>query len=395
MGALGGVLADQRQVGGDEGPFFVGDIARVGLPIRRHARILPRSRARKFITPSRLGGGADNAAYEVNGELKVRRSKETAPSLRSEDLRSCSPNFSPRYTHWHLRPSSDPTGKPDASGRHHAVELAGGHDLASKIHNAINKVKLSKETINRSPLKIFVLVLALSIPTWLIQPRDWPISASVGAPLMAALILVYREGGVGGVRRLLSRVFDQRRIRNRIWYVPIIFLMPILYLLTYGVVRLMRLPFPNEPFIPFLLIPLLFALFFTLAIGEEVGWMGYAVDPMQDRWSALTTSVVLGLVTAIWHLVPLIKMGRTLIWIAWWALGSISVRILTVWLYNNTGRSLFAAIVFHAMNNLSFALFPNYGSHWDPAVAGVITATVAVIVTFLWGPKTLARYRYG
>ena len=123
--------------------------------------------------------------------------------------------------------------------------------------------------------------------------------------------------------------------------------------------------------------------------------MGYAVDPMQDRWSALTTSVVLGLVTAIWHLVPLIQMGRTLIWIAWWALGSISVRILTVWLYNNTGRSLFAAIVFHAMNNLSFALFPNYGSHWDPAVAGVITATVAVIVTFLWGPKTLAQYRYG
>ena len=41
------------------------------------------------------------------------------------------------------------------------------------------------------------------------------------------------------------------------------------------------------------------------------------------------------------------------------------------------------------------ALFPNYGSHWDPAVAGVITAIVAVIVAFLWGSRTLARYRYG
>lgn len=247
----------------------------------------------------------------------------------------------------------------------------------------------------RSPLRFFVLVFALSIPIWLIQPRDWPISASVGAPLIAALILVYREEGGGGVRRLLSRVFDQRRIRKGIWYGPIILLMPVVYLLTYGVMSLMGLPLPDEPYFPFLLIPLLFVLFFILAIGEEVGWTGYATDPLQDRWSALTTGIILGLVTALWHFVPLIQMGRTPIWIAWWSLGSISIRILTVWLYNNTGRSLFAGIVFHAMSNLSFALFPNYGSHWDPAVAGVITAIVAVIVAFLWGSRTLARYRYG
>jgi membrane protease YdiL (CAAX protease family) len=122
--------------------------------------------------------------------------------------------------------------------------------------------------------------------------------------------------------------------------------------------------------------------------------MGYAVDPMQERWSALTTSIALGLVTAIWHFVPLIQMGRTPTWIAWWSLSAVGIRILTVWLYNNTGRSLFAAIVFHAMNNLSFALFPNYGSHWDPAVTGVITTIAAVIVTLLWGSRTLAQYRY-
>jgi CAAX protease family protein len=247
----------------------------------------------------------------------------------------------------------------------------------------------------RSPLRFFVLVFALSIPIWLIQPRDWPISASVGAPLIAALILVYREEGGGGVRRLLSRVFDQRRIRKGIWYGPIILLMPVIHLLTYGVMSLMGLPLPDEPYFPFLMIPLLIVLFFILAIGEEVGWTGYATDPLQDRWSALTTGIILGLVTALWHFVPLIQMGRTPLWIAWWSLGSISIRILTIWLYNNTGRSLFAGIVFHAMNNLSFALFPNYGSHWDPAVAGVITAIVAVIVAFLWGSRTLARYRYG
>jgi membrane protease YdiL (CAAX protease family) len=247
----------------------------------------------------------------------------------------------------------------------------------------------------RSPLRFFVLVFALSIPIWLIQPRDWPITASVGAPLIAALILVYREEGGGGVRRLLGRIFEQWRIRDRLWYGPIIFLMPVIFLLTYGVMRLMGLPLPNEPYIPLVQIPLLLVLFFILAIGDEAGWTGYVTDPMQDRWSALTTGIILGLVAALWHFVPLIQMGRTLIWIAWWALGSISIRILTLWLYNNTGRSLFGAIVFHAMFNVSFALFPNYGSHWDPAVSGAIITIVAVIVAFLWGTRTLARYRYG
>jgi uncharacterized protein len=92
--------------------------------------------------------------------------------------------------------------------------------------------------MNRSPLKFSVLVFTLSIPIWLIEPRDWPVTASVGAPLMAVLILVYREEGLGGIRRLLRRIIDQGRIRKSIWYAPIIFLMPVVFLLTYGVMRL-------------------------------------------------------------------------------------------------------------------------------------------------------------
>jgi uncharacterized protein len=68
-------------------------------------------------------------------------------------------------------------------------------------------------------------------------------------------------------------------------------------------------------------------------------------------------------------------------------LSAIGLRILFVWLYNNTGRSLFAVIVFHAMANVS--------SSFISTVAGIpLIAITAVIVTFLWGSKTLARYRY-
>lgn len=247
----------------------------------------------------------------------------------------------------------------------------------------------------RTPLGFFLLVFALSVPIWLVEPRDWPATASVGVPLLAALVLVSREEGLLGIRRLLRRVFDRERIEPKTWYMPAVFLLPAIFLLTYGAMRLMGLQLPNDARVPFLATPLLFVLFFALAIGEEVGWTGYATDPMQERWSALTTGVVLGLVGAAWHLVPLVQMGRAPAWIAWWALGAVAVRVLTVWLYNNAGRSLFAATVFHATFNVSFALFPNGGSHWDPAVAGGIAAIAAASVSFLWGPRTLARFRYG
>ena len=225
---------------------------------------------------------------------------------------------------------------------------------------------------------------------------DLPVSAlQVICPLIAALILVYREGKLGGVRRLLNRVFDCKRIKQKTWYVPIIFLLPIIYLLSYEVMRLLRLPLPDEPHVPFLTMPILFVVFFMLAIGEEVGWMGYAVDPLQERQSALTTSIVLGLVWGIFHVVPDVQAHHGLAWIAWQhGVYAVALRIVIVWLYNNTGKSVFAAILVHDTDNVSWSLFPNYGSHYDPAVTGAITAIVAVIVTFLWGSKTLARYRY-
>jgi hypothetical protein len=70
------------------------------------------------------------------------------------------------------------------------------------------------------------------------------------------------------------------------------------------------------------------------------------------------------------------------------------LRILIVWLYNNTGKSVLAAILFHDMVNVSEFSFPNEGSYYDPFITGAILVVIVVIVTFFWGSKTLARYRY-
>jgi hypothetical protein len=73
---------------------------------------------------------------------------------------------------------------------------------------------------------------------------------------------------------------------------------------------------------------------------------------------------------------------------------SAGLRILMVWIYNNAGSSVFAAILVHTTDNVSRAPFSNWGSHLDPFIAMVTIAVTAATMVLLWGPKTLARFGY-
>ena len=226
-------------------------------------------------------------------------------------------------------------------------------------------------------------------------PLRLPASAlAFVCPLVATLILVYREDRMDGVWRLLRSIFDYRRIERKVWYVPIVFLLPSIYGLSYVVMRMMGRPLP-EPHISILTIPVLLIAFFIGAVGEEVGYTGYVLEPMQEQRTALTAGIVLGLLWGLMHVVPDLQNHHGLAWIAWQrGIYDVALRVLIVWIYNNTGKSVFAAILFHDTDNVSVSSFPNNGSHYDPAVTGVITAITAAVVVFLWGSKTLARYRY-
>jgi membrane protease YdiL (CAAX protease family) len=246
-------------------------------------------------------------------------------------------------------------------------------------------------------LQYFLLIVLASIPFWLIGgdqlplQLDLPVSALlVVCPLIAATLLSYQQSGTSGVLVLWQKAFDYKKIKNGFWYAPILFLNPLIMGLSYVVMRLAGLPLP-DPQIPWQLLPLFFALFFVAAMFEELGWMGYAIDPMQRRWGALRASIILGLVWAGWHLIGDLQVGHTVDWIVWHRLSSVVNRVLIVWLYNNTGKSVFGAILYHDMNNVSWALFPNYGSHYDPFVTAMITGLIAIVILFTWRQRASSK----
>ena len=61
---------------------------------------------------------------------------------------------------------------------------------------------------------------------------------------------------------------------------------------------------------------MLLVVCFIAAIGEELSWSGYAIDPLQDRFGALRGALLLGVIWAVWHFIPLLSVQRSLAWIA-------------------------------------------------------------------------------
>lgn len=256
---------------------------------------------------------------------------------------------------------------------------------------------------SKSPFRFFVFVFLLSLPFMLVGTvthlqlmPGLPVSSlMIFCPMIAASILVYRERGtIRAVADLLKRSFDCKRIRAKVWYVPIVLVMPGIAVLAYAVMRLFKRPLPLNLQLPGLAAAGgILIVAFVAALGEEIGWMGYAAERMHDKWNALQAAILLGAVWALWHVVLFVQAGRSPIWIAWQCLNIIASRILLVWLYNNTGGSLFGIALCHATMNVSWQLFPNHGSHYDPQITALIALSVAVFVTMVWGPRTLVGDR--
>ena len=253
---------------------------------------------------------------------------------------------------------------------------------------------------DRAPWVFSLLLFALSTPLWLLAAvtglelvPGLSVSVLVAlCPMAAALILVWREGRSASALALLRRSFDLKRIGARIWYAPILLLMPGVSVVVYGLMRWLNLPMP-APQVALLPALLAFLALALAGLGEELGWSGYAIGPLLERWNALQAGLMLGAVGAVWHLVPLLLLQRAPTWIAWWFLYALAARVLMVWLYQNTGRSVAAAALFHASLNLAYVLFPVNGSGFDMRLGAMVMALVAAVVTLLWGPRTLAHWR--
>jgi membrane protease YdiL (CAAX protease family) len=238
----------------------------------------------------------------------------------------------------------------------------------------------------RSPTAFFLLLFTIALPLWLVSGRLGVISALriptsdlalAFSPMMAALVMTVWREDWRAAATLLKRAFDPTSMRGGRWNVATVLIPPSVYATSCAVMCLAGSGASPPPFEPLRLV-LLLGLFLMLSVGEEVGWMGYAFEPMQRRWGALRASAILAGPWWLGHLPSMAEIGATRADMAWWALGALGLRIVMAWLYNKTGASLFAMVLFHALLNLSrIAIFPVIGSHYVTAYQAVAYLGVA------------------
>jgi len=141
----------------------------------------------------------------------------------------------------------------------------------------------------------------------------------------------------------------------------------------------------NQPFQSPVLIAVIFLFGLTVSGGlnEEPGWRGFAQPYLNDRYDALTASLIIGVVWAGWHLpyfvIPITPhSGFTTVNQVGWFVSIVLLSVILAWAYNGTG-SVLIVMVLHAMVNTADILLPLAPDQL--AVNGVIVETAVATVT--------------
>ena len=171
--------------------------------------------------------------------------------------------------------------------------------------------------------------------------------------LAAFIVLAWIIKRKGGINQLFKGWLKFKVAP--IWY--IIILSPIFFaFITIGIYGLVYGYYPTtEVFTdPLALVAIIIMSTITGAMGEELGWRGFALPWLQTRYNALTSSIILGTLWSVWHL-PLWFTGIGFETIPFWAYAiiGISFTIMLTWICNSTRGSLVMATLRSTILNIN------------------------------------------
>ena len=149
---------------------------------------------------------------------------------------------------------------------------------------------------------------------------------------------------------------------NMIWYILAIALYPLLKYV--GVLLSVKL-FSSQFELPIMnlaaIIPLfLFSIVFYAAIGEEIGWRGYALKKLQQKYNPFVSTLFIAVAWSIWHIgyftlvenYSIQMIPSVIIW-------TIMASFFATWFYNKTKGNILILILFHASINFAIMFVPH------------------------------------
>jgi membrane protease YdiL (CAAX protease family) len=206
----------------------------------------------------------------------------------------------------------------------------------------------------------------------------------VYGPLIGAFIVTAIDEGRAGLKAWLSRI-----VRWRVgipWYLVALLLPVLLRLVAYGANLFLGAAPPTGEQLaawPDVLPQALFILLF-IALAEEPGFRGFALQRMLGTRPALAASLIVGALATVWHLPLFLNGSEPLIIIPIILAGAV----LLGWVYVNTNGSVLLAMLMHTSVNTAGMYFDSLFAGadlarqtWLLSGAYVLAALILVAVT--------------
>jgi membrane protease YdiL (CAAX protease family) len=213
---------------------------------------------------------------------------------------------------------------------------------------------------------------------------------------LPAFLVVAAIHGKAGVRDLARRSL-RWRVGAR-WYLIALLGIPIASVVCasviYGAAPLNALVNRWQLLFTLILPSLLIRIVFLNTI-EEIGWLGFLQARLQDEYGPWKACLLVEIPFALWHLPGLLgdtggQLSLALVFLGILAIFQLCGRFVTMWLYNNTNRSVLLAGMFHATYNTTINTYagefiPVPAEPWFFIASGVVAVAAVFIVVFTRG----------
>lgn len=213
--------------------------------------------------------------------------------------------------------------------------------------------------------------------------------------VLAAFVVASAFSDKHGIRSLLKPYLNWRV--SWIWYIVAIGIWPGITFTGYVLGEWIGLPIPAIPVRPDVPLPLavmvsfVWTIFFNGTLGEEAGWRGFALPRLQQKFSPLIASIILGFIWGAFHWIFYFMSLNGRSWFMFWAsLGDTALAIIFTWLYNRTkGKSLLPVLLLHASLNATNDYLPRV-KLTVYALLGIVVLVV-IFTDRMWRYKSIAE----
>jgi len=247
--------------------------------------------------------------------------------------------------------------------------------------------------IRRSLITFFVFTYALTWAMFVTVAVAVPARTPVGyvlvllgafAPAVVALLLTASDTGAAGVRALVGRIaIADVPVR---WYVFALAFMVAVKLSAAVLHRVLLGGWPQFGREPLYLIPLAIAVSTPFQAGEEIGWRGYALPRLAERFGVARASVLLGVIWACWHIPQFYIADADTYHQSFlvWAPQVVALSVALAWLYARTRGSLLLVMLMHSAVNNSKDIVPS-ALTGAPGVFGLHASVISwLTLAVLW-----------